>query len=812
MVRTLIPALRGFRRTPAFTATALLTLALCLGANLTIFAVLDAVVLRPLPFPAADRLVSIYNTYPKAGVDRDGSSVTNYYERRGRIPALASLSLYRTGTAIVGEAGSSERASIMRVTPELFATLGVGPAQGRSFTEDETTAGNDAAVILTDAYWQQSLGGDPRAIGRQLRIDGVARTIVGVLPPSFRFLSSDARLYLPLATTLARRGPTERHSGSNSEMIGRLQPGATLAQLQSQIDAQNAALERTDPQAKLIADAGFRSVVAGLHDDHVAAIRPMLLLLQGGVLLLLAIGGVNLINLLLIRASGRAKELAVRQSLGAARRHIVWQVVVETVALTAAGGVLGLGVAAAGIRLVGALGVSRLPLGAHVALDWRLALVELAGAIALGVAIALPVAWFALRGALVGMLRSESRTGTASRATQRLREGFIVSQVTLAFVLLAGSGLLGVSLRRAMAVSPGFRPDHVLTGQLSLPRQSYRTEQAYVDFTDRLMEAVRRQPGITAVAAITNIPLSGNRIKSGLAVEGYVPSPGESVRGHYSYGVTGDYFAALGIPLLQGRVLTADDSHRASNVAVVDEDFARRYWPDASAIGHRVYEPGEITPEKTAYTIVGVVGAVKQADVTEGERLGAVYFPFAIRPDAAFYVVTRTTRDPGALAPALAKLVRSIDPELPMDGVRTMELRVSDSLVARRSPALLAGSFALVALLLAAIGTYGVLSSAVAQRRREIGVRLALGAQPRQIGREFLRFGASLLAIGTVLGVLGTWMAGRLMQAVLYDVPALHAPTLAGTAAVMAAVSLVACAIPARRAARVDPMVVLGSD
>jgi putative ABC transport system permease protein len=343
--RELRYAARLLRKTPGFTATALLTLAVCLGANLTIFAVIDSVLLRPLPFPDSGKLVTIFNTYPKAGVERDGSSVTNYYERRGQIPAFSSLSIYRYGTEIIGDIGSTERQPTMRVSPEFFVTLGLGPVIGRTFTDEETTSDTDQVAILSDTYWRQRYDADPNVIGKRVRVNSVPRTVIGVLPPAFRFLSSDPQLFLPLASRAEDRTPLQRHAGGNvTQMIARLKPGATLAQAQSEIDAQNATLETADPQAKMMADAGFRSMVVSLHGDHVAAIRPALLLLQGGAMALLLIGAVNLINLLLVRASGRVKELAVRQALGAGRGYVVSEVVVETTLLTLVGGLLGLAV------------------------------------------------------------------------------------------------------------------------------------------------------------------------------------------------------------------------------------------------------------------------------------------------------------------------------------------------------------------------------------------------------------------------------------------------------------------------------------
>lgn len=813
MIADLKYALRQFVKAPGFTATALFTLALCLGATLTIFAVIRSVLLRPLPFPEPERLVTIYNTYPKANVPRDGSSIANYYERRGgAIEAFESVGMFRADTAIVGESGATEREDIMRVSPEFFRTIGVGPAIGRSFTDEEMAHGQAHAAILTHAYWTQRYNADPAVLGQEIRVNQVPRKIVGVLPPEFRFLSSKPRVFLPLFSRDAQREVALRHSGSACDLVARLKPGRTSGEAQSQIDAQNAVLEQSNPDAKMIAEAGFRSVVAPLHADHVQAARPILGLLGAGVLCLLAIGAVNLVNLLLIRASARAKEVAIRQSMGASRWHVVRQVITETLLLTCAGAVLGLIAAAWGIPLLSLFGADQLPLGAHISLDGQLIVTALAGAVVLGALLAVPVSWLALRSDLAIALQSEGRGGTASAGAQRLRHGFIVGQIALAFVLLTGAGLLGVSLKRAMSVRPGFRPDHTLAGEIILPGQSYRSSAARVEFSERLREALMRQPGVSAVGATTTVPLSGKNIKSALTVLGRVPAPGETVRAHYSYGVAGDYFGAMGIPLREGRFLEASDSQRDVRNCVVDEDFAQRYFPQGGAIGQRVYHGGGEVKVEEAFTIVGVVGAVKHAELTDRDAPGAMYVPLLHHGDHETFFVTRTSMPAESFAPTLQKIVRGMDPDLVVQDLQPMEVRIAESLSTRRSPALLAGLFGTIALLLAAIGTYGVLSYAVAQRRREIGVRMALGAQREQIARHFLLLGTRLLAAGTVVGFLGAMLAGRAMQAILFDVPPLHLTTFAMTAVVMAAMSIGACLLPARRAARLDPIVALRAD
>ena len=576
-------------------------------------------------------------------------------------------------------------------------------------------------------------------------------------------------------------------------------------------DGRTAARPRKRHRQRL-SDAGFRSVVVPLRADHVASIRPTLLWMQGGALALLLIGAVNLANLLLIRASGRIKELAVRQALGASRWHVVSEVAVETTLLTVAGGFLGLAGGWAGIRLLGTLGAERLPLGADIAFNGRLAMVAVVGSVILGIALALPIAWFNLSAHLAGAIQSETRGGTSGRMSQRLRHGFIVVQIAMALVLLEGAGLLGLSLKQAMAVSPGFRLDHVVTGQILLPRNQYPNWPARLAFNERLLAEISRQPGVTAVGVVNNVPLSGNNGKSAATVKGYVRPPGETLRGHYSYGVDGNYFVAMGFSLLEGRFLSADDSQRGDRVCVVDEDFARFYWPHASALGQRLFEGSDETKDVDAFTVVGVVGAVKQAGLTDDAAQGAIYYPYALRTDDSLFVVLRTSLPPESVGPALQTIVRQTGRDATMTDVRSMETRISDSLITRRAPAVLATLFSAIALLLTAIGTYGILSYAVAQRRREIGVRMALGARPQQIGGQFLALGLRLLAGGTMLGVAGAWVTGRAMRNLLFHVPPFHVATLAGTACIIGLVSLVACLVPAHQAARISPTEALADE
>jgi predicted permease len=516
------------------------------------------------------------------------------------------------------------------------------------------------------------------------------------------------------------------------------------------------------------------------------------------------IGGVNLANLLLVRANARAKEFAVRQALGAGRRHLAREVMMETVLLSLVGGILGIGVGAIGIKLMESLGTDQLPLGVNIALDARVAMAALAGSIIVGFALAFPVIGLSLHRNLAPALSAESRGGTVSRAAQGVRHGFIVAQVALAFVLLTGAGLLGMSLRKVLMTSPGFNPDKVLTASLSLPWKSYPKPEPRQVFIDRLLTELRALPGVRYAALSDGLPFGGSQSDNATTVEGSEPKPGESIRTHFTSFATGDYWQALGIPLVEGRFLEDADSVREQKVCVVDEAFVARYWPGQSALGRRIATDVKID-EENALTIVGVVGNVQARDLTEKTPLGAIYLPYKLRATSFLQIVLRTTVPPETMSETLRKTVLALDPELPTDDIRVLQTRIDDSLVARRSPAMLAGVFAGVALLLAAIGTYGVLAYAVNQRRREIGVRMALGALPSQILQQFLSLGAKLVAIGVALGVLGAWAAGRAMKNLLFDVAAFDPLVVVVTAAVLVVIVLLATLLPSRRASQVHP-------
>jgi putative ABC transport system permease protein len=799
-------SLRQLRGHPGFTVTVLATFALCIGANALIFAIVHAVLLQPLPFPDSGQLVTTVNSYPKAGVVRIGSSVPNYYDRRdGGIPAFAEVAAIRNSGTTVGEGSGAMRSAEYLVTPSFFRVLEVSAARGRLFLESEGTPGNEHVVVLSDAFWRHHDGSDPAVIGRKLVLDDVPYTIVGVLPRAFDYLGANDGLWVPLAFTPDQRAIRQLHSNSIS-IIARLKPGATLAQAQEQVDQLNARVEKTDPFAKLVIGAGFRTDVLGLHDNLVAPVRPALLLLQAGVFLLLLIGVVNLFNLFLIRATVRGKEFAVRQALGAGPLDLARQALTETLLLSLVGGGLGAGAGAAGLRVITAWGVRRLPLGADIAVDPAVVAVSLVAAAAVGVVLALPVVTLNRRRDVGKVLNLESRSGTSGRATTRLRHALIAAQVALTFVLLAAAGLLGLSFRRVLDAPAGFREDHVLVGTVALPGKAYHDAGRRFAFAERLLDELKRLPGVSAAGLSTALPATGGTSISATWVEGYNPAPGESLKAHYVYWVAGDYFRALGLTLRAGRFLDASDSRRKEDVCVVDENLARHYWPRESALGHRLTFTPPDMPSRQFYTIVGVVDPVNQRDLADATPTGTIYLPF--RPDASPGYLTAsvlTPLPPASFAPELRQAVRQIDPELSV-GVSTLANRIAAGLSARRATLFLAAIFAGISLALSAVGVYGVLAYTVAQRQREIGVRMALGAVPENILLHFLWLGGRLLLLGAVFGLVGAWFVGRAMSSFLFAVTPFDPLVVGTTVVVLGVVVLLASLIPSLRAAFLSPV------
>lgn len=812
--------LRLLLKERTFSATVLLTLAICIGANVAIFSVIHTVLLEPLPFHQPDRLVTVYNSYPGAGFPRAGNGTVDFFQRRDGIDAFQEVALFNGTGVTVGEAGSTERVSAVRLTPSLFPLLGVEPALGRTFTEEEMEWGNHRKVVLTHSYWQEQFGGDPAAVGRELRVDGLPFTVVGILKEDFTLPEqAEARIALPIAFREEDRNLQQWHS-NNFGMMARLAPGATVEQAM----AQNAALNNTlvdqwpVPNARqLLTDAGFNTVVVPTREDLVRDVRPVLFMLWAGVGFVLLIGCVNIANLMLARAQTRVAEVATRLALGARRVVVARQILTEAVVMGVLGGALGVGAGTLGLNLLLRAGAADLPRGTEIGVDGPVLLFTLVLAVAAGALFgSIPMSQI-MRRDLSPVFRGESRTGTSSRRAVLLRNGLVTAQVGLAFVMLIGAGLMFMSFRQALSVDPGFEAEGALTAFVSLPEVRYDEPELRRRFWDDLLREGREVPGVAALAATSQIPFSGNNSASVILPEGYVPPPGESILSPFQTVASPGYFEAMGIELLEGRTFLESDGPDDPRVLVIDEWLARRYWGDRSPIGDRMIYgaiPGmDDIPEEAFHTVIGVVRTVKQNDLTQpdGEHVGAYYFTHRQRPPGFMTLVARASSgEVSGLTPDLRATLARLDPELPLFGVQTMDERIAESLAQRRIPLVLLGVFAGVALFLAMVGIYGALAYSVNQRRREIGIRMAMGSAPEQVFRGVVGQGLRVVALGLAVGLGVAFLLTRLIQSLLFGVQATDPLVMTAVAGVLAVVGLLACVVPARRATTVNPMDALG--
>jgi len=818
-LRDLRHGLRLLRREKAFSATVLLTLALSIGANTAIFSVVDTVLLRPLPYPQPDRLVILYNSYPGAGAERGGNSAPDFFFRRERVDAFANVAAFQGWGYTVGEAGSTERLASARVTSTLFPLLGVSPVLGRNFTEDEMAVGHEPEVILSYDFWMERYDGDRTVLGRSLRVDGRPYMIVGVLPERFRMLGTrQPRFYVPIPFTDEDHTAAQLHN-NNYQQIARLRAGATVAQAASQIEALNAAVTEEWPVpngAQLLKDAGFRTVIRPLKDDLLRDVKPILLLLWAGVAFVLVIGCVNIANLMLARSHLRMREMATRMALGAARARLGRQLVTESLVMGVLGGGFGIAVGALGLRLLETVGLQELPRGTDVSLDLTAVLFTLALGVGAGLVFgAIPLVHVA-RSDLNVVFRAGGRTGTASHRALLLRNALVTGQVALSFVLLIGAGLMLGSFRALLHVDPGFEPEGVLTGQISLPSSRYPNRNALRLFVEDLLPKLRALPGVEHASVTSQLPFSGNRSTSVILPEAYTPEPGESLLSPLQNRVGTDYFRTMGIPLLEGRTFEASDDEDHRNVIILDQWLAHRYFPDGDALGKRMLwgtVPGmEEDEEPFLYTVVGVVGSVKQSRLDETGSVGAYYMPAAQQPFRFLKVAVRTRGEPTALVEPVRRSVAQLDPELPFYGARTMRERITESMRDRRAVMLLMGVFSVLALVLAAVGIYGALAYSVAVRTRELGIRMALGSSGSDLFRLVVGQGGAMVLVGLAAGAGAAALLVRLVRSLLYGVQPTDPYVLASAAFVLAATGLLACALPARRAARTDPVQALSRE
>ncbi len=785
---------------PGFTAVALVTLALGIGANAAIFSVVNATLLRPLPFDDPDRLIMIRETklpqFPEFSVSPgnflDWKKQNTVFER---LVAMQDASFNLIGVS------DPERLRGMRVTDGFFAMLGARPHMGRDFLPEEDQPGRANVVILSHGLWQRRFGADPNIVNRAITFSGGSYTVVGVMPASFRFGDGGAEFWTPMAFTAEQ---AQQHGSHYVSAIGRLKPGVALAQARSEMSMIADRLAKQYPDN----NTGWNVRLTPLLEYTVSSVKPALLVLLGAVAFVLLIACVNVANLLLARSAAREKEIAIRVSLGAGRWRIARQLLTESALLALAGGTVGLTLAKWGKDLLLALAPEDLPRLSDVALDGRALAFTAALSLLTGLGFGLFPALQAsnIRGPNLNETLKDAGRGSTDDGRRRLIRGsLVVLEVALALVLLVGAGLLIKSFLRLRSVDPGFNPAGALTAQIPLSQRKYPEDSQRVAFYTQLIEKVAALPGVQAAGAAMVTPLSGNDFVLGFRIEGRPPYPAGSEPDTNYYSVTPGYFKAMGIPLLRGRLFTERDTKDAPRVIIINETMAKRFFPGEDPIGKRLH----VTMGPVLYReIVGIVGDVKHYSLDQ-EAKAQTYEPYAQQPFSGMTLVARTSGDPAGLSSAIRGEVLKIDKELPISNVKTLEQYLSTSIAQQRFSVLLLGIFAAVAMALACVGIYGVLSYSVTQRRREIGVRMALGAARRDVLRLVVGHAMLLTLIGVAIGLGAAFALTRVMSTLLFGVSATDPMTFGLIALLLIAVALLAALVPARRATKVDPMVAL---
>jgi putative ABC transport system permease protein len=793
-------AVRRLGATPGFSLLAAVTLALGIGANTAIFSVIHAILLRPLPYPQAERLVFL--TEWSEQVPEMSFSVANLKDLRDRNGVFESLVGYNSAELVLTEPGGEpERLRGRQASSGLFATLGRPLLLGRGFTADEDRPGAEPVAVLSEGLWERRFGRDPGVLGRALELSGVSFRVIGVMPGDLHASWKAIDVYTPLLRLEDRIGGEEnRGNHPGLYVIARLRPRVTVEAARAEVRGIATSLAQEHPDS----NARQSMTLEPLHDPLVGELRPALLLLLGAVLCVLLIACANVANLLLARAADRVREVAVRQALGAKRARLLRQLLTESLLLSLCGGALGVAFAFGGLRLLLASLPDGVPRADEIGLDGPVLLATLAVALLTGLGFGIAPGLRLASAGLSEPLREGGR-GTPGPGHRRLRDGLVVAEVSLALVLLVGAGLLLRSFFRVLSADAGFRAEGVITAAVPLPQARYDTPESKCAFASRLAEELRRIPRVEAVGLAN--PLLGGW-QSSFHVEGRPEAaPGERPSADITR-VTPGYFEAMGVRHLEGRLFEDRDRQGAPTVAIVDESFARTYWPQESPLGQRL-RFGSLSDDGPWLAVVGVVGHVKNYGVDQQSRV-EVYLPYLQNPaGSALTIVARTSADPAGLAAGLRQALRAADPLVPAHSLRTLGELVAERTAQRRLAVLLISVFAGLALLLAAIGIYGVMSYAVAQRTSEIGIRMALGAEREHILGMVLRHGALMAASGVALGLVAALALARLLTSLLFETSAADPPTFSLVPLLLLGVAALACYLPARRATRVDPLVAL---
>ena len=802
-------ALRSLAKSPAFTAIAVLTLALCIGANSAIFSVVHAVLLKPYPWPDSERLVFAYNSYPLMGLPNAGTAIPDYLDRCAGVSGFADAAMFNNRNFNLGSDGEPERIVGLRATPSLFTTLQSTAQLGRVFTEAEAQTGTDHVVVLSHSLWKNRFGGNPAIVGQTVRLNTEPYTVIGVMPDWFYFPTPRTLAWVPFAFTPEQKSDNER-GREFSSMIARLKPGATLAAVQRDLDLiQTRNAERLPDSRGFWKSSGFGGKVRGFLEQNVANIRGMLWLVQAGVAAALLIGCANVASLLLTRAVARERELAIRAALGATRRQLMRLLLTESVLLFFTGGLLGLFVAYGGVQALGSMGFSTLPRAFAIELDFTVFGFTLLCAVLTGLGFGALPAWSASRSDAATALKEAGARGSAGRRTQSMRAGLVIAEIALAIMLLSTAGLLVRSFERLQEQNPGFSPGGVITAQLNLPSAKYDQPAKLTAFADAALARIRALPGVRSAGLTDVLPFSGNNSQSSYSSPDIVVPPGAPAPHGQLRIVDPGYLKTLGFTLLKGRLFTDADAAGTQRAVIIDRVMADKYWPGQDPLGKRIDSGGDAP---NYHLIVGVVASIKFQSLEEDVQKETLYYPFAQKPVANFILTIKTDGDPAALAASVREAVRSADPEQPVFDVKTMQQRMDEVAQSRRAPMILLGLFSGVALLLAVLGVYGVLAFSVAQRTSEFGVRLALGATAGDIARLVLSQGARLVLIGIIAGLAGYLALSQIVGKMLYGVAATDPTTLATAPVVLALAALAACLIPVRRATAVNPVEALRAE
>jgi putative ABC transport system permease protein len=804
-------AFRSLARAPGFAFVAILTLALGIGANSAIFSVLNGVVLRPLPYESPEQLVRVASRFPTLGFDKFWISPPEYMELRERTRSFASFGAYRTGMSSVGGDDAPTRAVSSVATADLFETLGVPARLGRPFNAEDDVPGGENVVTLSYELWQRAFGGDPDILDRTIIVNGSETSVTGVMPPGFDVADARVEVWIP-----GRLDPANRQNrGSHFlDVVARLNPNTTIQQARAELAVLLSGWAEANPDTHVPSPEGHPIFLTGLQDDLIGGTRPALILLLGAVGFVLLIACANVANLLLARAESRQKEIAVRAALGAGRGRLVRQFLTEGVVLSLIGGALGLFIGYAGVRVLLATNPRGIPRALEVGLDGNVLLFTLLVSIVTGLIFGLAPALHLTKRTVTQSLRDGTGRTTASGTRQRVRRLLVVSEVALAVVLVVGSTLMLRSLAELQKVDPGFDPEGLLSFQLFLPAASYPQPTDQAAFLDRLIDRLGALPGVTSASAMSGLPPRRDVNANDTEFEGLAQTPdGPAHNTDYWQFVTRDYLQTMDIPLRDGRLFTYADEG-GTPVILINERLAEVFYPDMNPLGRRLRPPGDGVPW---LTIVGVVKDVKQGGLEEPTGTEIYFLYPQVAREVGFAprtmnIVLRTAGDPDQLANIARAEVRSLDPQLPVANMASMNDVLHEAVAGPRFITMLLAVFAGVALALAAIGTYGVMAYSVTQRRQEIGIRMALGAQASTVLGMLLGQGVAVAGVGLALGIAGALALTRLMSALLFNVSVTDPLAFVSAPLLLAIVALTACFIPAHRATRVDPATVLKQD